>query len=135
MTRTTWMAALLAAGALGGTAYAGMKTTAWGHVVINGSTAEGSIGRARNTPNTVEFIGCHLYGSEYTPGSSHKSGFCWATDANYKYLMCSTNNDSAIVDVMQAVNSTSFIRFSVDRNGYCTAIEVHNRSMHEPPQP
>lgn len=134
MTRTAWLAALLGAAALGGTAYAGFKTTAWGHVVINGDTAEGSIGRARNTPNTVEFIGCNVYAYDYA-GQSHTSGFCWATDAGYKYLACATHNDSQVAEAMKAVNSTSFIRFTADKNGYCTSIDVQNRSVHEPPLP
>jgi hypothetical protein len=86
--------------------------------VTPGQVAYGSINAARYAADGNQEIWC----SVATSGLIH----CSAWDATNSNLFCTTTN-SAWAPVVAAINSTSYIYFTVN-NGVCASIWVQNDS-------
>lgn len=114
-----------------GVAYAGTKaaSAAYGvSVSVAGRGATGALGQARNNTNNNEYIACQV--DSHADGST--SGLCWANDQNNNTVMCSLN--TALAAAARSINPDSYIQFSFDANGDCTALNVQNNSYFAPKQ-
>jgi hypothetical protein len=111
------VAALLMANA----SRAGMKGTN-SVVNINAATrtATGSLGLARNSANTVEYIGCS--------SDSNGSVTCSARNAAGTTVQCVTSN-SSMREMLHSLDGDSFVSFTWDTSGGCTRIYVDNYSF------
>lgn len=91
-------------------------------VSINTSsrTATGSLGLARNSSNSTEYIGCGMD----SPGNA----FCTARDSGGTTVSCSTTS-SSFREVLKSMNGDSFVSFSWDSAGACTRVYVDNYSF------
>jgi len=123
------LSGLVAAGVLttGGAAWAGAKTSY--PVVINTTTrtANGALGSARNSTDTVQYIGC-LIG---VTNSYTEFVRCFARNSAGTTVGCYSNNYN-FIDAVQTINSDSYINFTYDVGGGCTLLEVTTSSITEP---
>jgi hypothetical protein len=87
-------AAVLAMSALAATAFAGDKYSQEVYFSIKYAYASGSLGFVRNTPDTVQFIGCTV---------TETVGVCFARDSTGVLHGCSST-DAGMVDAMRAIN-------------------------------
>ena len=117
------IAGLSVAGALlmANASRAGMKGT---NQVVNINTATrtatGSLGLARNSANTVEYIGCS--------SDSNGAVTCSAKNAAGTTAQCVTSN-SSLREVLHSLSGDSFLSFTWDTAGGCTRIYVDNYSF------
>lgn len=106
-------------------------------VLINTSpvySAQGSLGSARASADTVQFIGCTIVTEAYS-GAPVTTGSCSATNAAGTSVSCSTT-DPEIIATIATVGINSFIRFTSNTNGgECTSIRVVNSSQWQPLAP
>ncbi|HEY5928054.1 MAG TPA: hypothetical protein VIV11_40485 [Kofleriaceae bacterium] len=116
---------LLSAAGLG---VAGSKTNRT--VYISGNWVSGSLGGARNSGDTTQYIGCYVYGNE---ASNFKSMYCSARDVSGTHLNC-YSDAPAVVDIAGRLNSDSFLQFTVNTAGDCMSIRVDNYSYDVPKQ-
>jgi hypothetical protein len=107
---------------LSATAFAGMKTGQ--PVVINDGSrfANGELGYVRNTPDSVQYIGCTIKGN---------AGSCTARNAAGTTRSCSTT-DAKWLSTIAAVNGDSYLYFRWDTEGKCNLIIVENHSTPAP---
>lgn len=92
-------------------------------VTVQSTYAYGSIGAARHSSDSNQYIACETFASS---GSSPEV-YCYANDASNKYLSCASL-DANLVAVGGRANSASAIYFSTDGSGTCTGIYVTNGS-------
>lgn len=86
--------------------------------------AEGSVGTARNSGNSVEYIGCET--TVTNVGTS--TGTCWAKESTGEVATCTTNNANQLATI-RSINPQSWIRFQVGNiSGQCAEIQVENGS-------
>lgn len=131
------IASVIAMTCLSFTAFAGEKGPQ--PVVIEDSfqVASGSLGSARNWPDTRQFIGCEL-----SAGAGGTAFFarCYATDATGKFAQCATT-DTNQIRVIEFTGPDSLVQFSwipgTSVYGYnkCGTIAVTNGSSYEPKKP
>lgn len=88
-------------------------------------SASGDMWTARSSKSDVTSIGCGT--KKFAGGSS--SGFCQATNEDDEYIACFTA-DPHILDAINALNDSSYIRFDGDANGECTRIDVSSQSFY-----
>lgn len=115
---------------VGAAAWAGHKS--YNPVVVTSSSASGSLGNARNSTDTQQYIGCTIYA--YTGGTPYVFCFANAASTGYAYVSCSSY-DPAIVDAARAINGDSYIQFAFNTSGTCTSLYVLNGSHAEPKKP
>lgn len=115
-------------------ALAGLKSA--GNVLVTSSTAYGAMGSARNSADTLQYIGCELYAT-----TTYSNFHCRARNAANVTLHC-WNDARAYPHMTAAVTAMtagSWVRFSVDPTAAdptrCTWIDVENHSKYAPPQP
>ncbi len=119
---------------LGMSAWAGYK---WNYAVFvdiysDGSgTASGTVSGSRNSPDSVQAIGCQLFAYGSGGGSELR---CYAVTANNVYGAC-YSTDPTFVAVMQGVNGDSYVHFNWNANAECTYVTVDNSSVHAPKNP
>lgn len=90
-------------------------------VFIGSSFFQGSIGSTRNSPDTLQTIGCSDFGT---------FAFCSATNASGTFRSCSTSS-AAHLATIRGIGDSSFIR--VDQSGgSCTGIRVEHNSTYAP---
>jgi hypothetical protein len=121
---------LLAAMLVASTAAAGYR---WYYpVTISGNNVAGSLGSARNSGNSNEYIGCAVYGS-----STRAYAICYAQDAAGTTVSCYADPVLApsIVTTVGTLNGDGFLSFSWDASGNCTKVNVSSRSYYEPKAP
>lgn len=120
-------------------AHAGRKTTAT--VVINTAsrTASGSLGSARNSADSIQYIGCHgtLYPNLDANSGSFASTtyYCYARNSAGTTAACSVPITTEFFDIYAPVAEDSFLQFSWDASGNCTSLRVENYSYYAPVQP
>ena len=136
--RTTLIAAALTL-SIAPPVHAGRKTTA--AVVINTATrtASGSLGSARNSSDSTQYIGCQ---ATYYPNLDPNSGsfssttyFCYARSSAGTTGACSVPLSTDFVDIYAPIAEDSFLQFSWDAAGNCTSLRVENYSYYAPVQP
>ena len=106
---------------------AGLKTT--GNVSINTTTrtASGSLGSARNSSDSTQYIECFLSaGSAGVP-----FGSCAATNTSGTHVTCSSNN-LGIIEQIRAMNGDDRVQFYYDAAGECTLITLTRSSRYAP---
>lgn len=112
----------------GGAVMAGAKYSL--PVEAGPSYAWGSMGQARASANTIEYIGCMSYAS-----ATVRFAFCSARDAAGDSASCRTYDDK-FIRVAESAGSDSTLEFHVDTDGYtCRSITVMNDSRYQPRQP
>lgn len=101
-------------------------------VVVNlvNREASGSIGSARNSGDSVQYIGCAI---EADP-STDPMVACFAADAADTRVLC-TSSSPRIVAAVQAISSLSFLDFQWDSNGNCTFVYLDSASFNPPRAP
>ena len=116
---------------ISGLAVAGQKDTG-GTVNIYGSNLRvmGSLSAARNSSNTVEYLGCKV---SVSPGSA-PSVTCSAQNSAGVQFSCSSS-DAGLVNVALGIKGDSFINVNRDSAGTCTLLAVDNSSIHGPKAP
>ncbi len=114
----------------GTAAWAGVKTIY--NVGINTSTraAYGSMGTARSSADSNQYIGCAVLG--YSTGSS--SVICQAQDASGVAAYCTSTNP-AIVTAATSQSGDAYLYFNYDASGTCTYLYVSNVSNYAPREP
>ncbi|HEV7609823.1 MAG TPA: hypothetical protein VGO61_20985 [Steroidobacteraceae bacterium] len=84
--------------------------------------ATGDLGYVRNTPDTVQYIGCQVAGT---------AGVCMARNSAGVIHTCSTT-DPGMMDAMRALNGDSFLVFAWNTDGTCKVVQVQNDSRLAP---
>ncbi len=117
---------LLAAAGLGS---AGSK--AFRQVYIGSTNANGSLGAARASADTMQMIGCWVYGNE---AYNYKSVSCYARNAYGDSATCYSSVPT-LVDIAGQLNGDSFLSFSFNAPSTdCMSIQVQTFSTDEPKQ-
>lgn len=116
-------------------AFAGYKST-HNVVIQSNGISYGAMGTARNSADSLQYIGCELMAS-----TSWSNLYCRARDSAGNTRMC-WNDANAHDEMRQAVTAmtdSSWIRFDVDLGAAdptrCTFVNVINSSRYAPPQP
>ena len=115
-------------------AFAGYKVTA-NVTVQSNNIAMGSMGSARNSADSLQYIGCEIYASR-----SYSNLYCRARNSANVELNC-WQDAAAFDDMRQVVSSItdgSWIRFDATDAAEptkCTFVHVINNSKYAPPQP
>ena len=101
-------------------------------VVVNMAIREalGSIGSARNSADSVQFIGCSIEADS----STDPLIACFATDETGTSALC-TSSSPRLVAAVQGITSLSFIDFQWDSDQSCTFVYVVNASFNPPLAP
>lgn len=89
--------------------------------------AVGSIATTRNTPDTVQYIGC--YHNAYTTGASY--GNCYAVNNAGVSRTCYTTNAN-MIDTIRSIADDSYIYFQWNTDGTCSYILVDKGSRFRP---
>lgn len=120
-----WSVLVLAALSLPGVAAAGMRD--YVPVWISGGAAGGTIGSARNSADTVEYIGCQVSSNwGGTPWAA-----CYAKNSSGSYLTCSSSAPG-LVDVAKNIYADAYIYFYRNSDGSCGNLFIDNCSSYEP---
>jgi len=115
--------------ALVGTAHAGRRTAA--PVVVNSTSrsASGSVGSARNSSDSIQWIGCQT-------STSLTSHFitCSAADSTGRSASCSMTGDenNFVLLGLSAMTESSMITFTWDTVGNCTSVLISTYSDYVP---
>ena len=118
--------AMLASAFMVTTAFAGAKTTASVGINDTDKQANGDLGYARNTADTVQYIGCYV-----NDNGNGGAGICEARNSAGVTRSCSTTND-LLVDTIKSLKGDSYLYFRWNDSGNCTMIIVKNRSTLAP---
>jgi hypothetical protein len=105
-------------------AWAGSKS--WDQVSISGTFAAGSVGYARNSSDSKQYIGCDLYATQ-----GGLLGECFAMDSAGKSIWC-YSYDKNIVQAIGSVNGDSLVQFSVNSDTTCSYVYIRNISFYAP---
>jgi len=89
--------------------------------------AEGSLGSARNSTDTNQYIGC----SVATRKNLGTSVTCIARDSAGNEVLCSSN-DADMIATARSLDTDSNLHFDVDTNGACITLIVEKYSYYEP---
>jgi hypothetical protein len=116
--------------ALGGVASAGFKQP-WAVTIdpVN-RTAMGSLGTARNSPDSNQSIGC---GVSYDSVNRKNNVNCSAMDSTGHTAQCATQQ-AELIQIALGINGDSFLQFNWNGDE-CTNIIVFNSSIYAPKQP
>jgi hypothetical protein len=114
---------------VGGDAVAGYKATNSVYVDTANRFASASIGGARNTANTTEYV-------DFIYIASSGSEFLWAfmRDASNVAGSCTTSSPT-FLNAAKSINSDSYVYIAWDASGSCTHMEVRTTSYHPPKAP
>jgi hypothetical protein len=108
--------------------HAGLKGNTFVTVDKTNLIAQGAVGSARNSPDSVQYIRCYLH---HIAGWSSPMGYCEAVDSNGIVLGCRTTDPNKIM-ILYSMTDYSYIYFQADANGNCTELFIDNRSMFPP---
>lgn len=103
-------------------------------VTIEGDGSGQALGdmiTARFAPDDVTYIGCGTRSGDDGVGGTTRFGFCQARDAAGVQFTCFTEH-TGLLDSMQATADFSFITFSWDADGQCTAVGFSTQSFYIP---
>jgi hypothetical protein len=96
-------------------------------------TAMGSMGSARSSADSNQYIGCQVSTNNVSSGAVTVQ--CFARNAAGTYLSCVTT-DPNYVNAAQAIDGDSYIRFNTESSGSnCTYLLVLDSSYYAPKQP
>ncbi|MFY0527049.1 hypothetical protein ACN28I_29215 [Archangium gephyra] len=129
MKRTT-VAALLFIAAAAPAAWAGTQEVANVVVLTSMRLAEGSLGSARNSPDSQQMLGCRIVVNSY----GAPTGYCAARNASGVSGNCTTTDPEHIAQI-RSISDDSFIAFSWNTSGTCTSFHISNFSTFAPKAP
>jgi hypothetical protein len=89
--------------------------------------AAGSMGSARNSRDSNQYIGC-----QFTGTLEGHWGICHARDATGTYAACSFVNKDYLARAISAIADSSTLVFAWNQDGECRDITVNNNSAYEP---
>ena len=89
--------------------------------------ATGAIGSARNSLDSVQYIGCGVTSSVGSP----RSGICIARDQNGNMASC-WSEDPGVLEALTSLSTDSYVEFHWDDLGSCTTIHLAVLSHLEP---
>jgi hypothetical protein len=90
--------------------------------------AYGSLGKARNSADSVQYIGCSSVSHV-----GYVYATCWARDAAGTYGSCLTE-DADLIQATRSLPSDGYLSINWDASSNCTQIIVYNASYYEPKQ-
>jgi hypothetical protein len=93
------------------------------------AVASGSLGSARNSPDSVQYMYCLVTGT-----ATSLTGQCFAHDAGIQSAKCTTTNPN-LVGAIQEIPPDAYVSFTWDAFGNCTALQVINASRLEIKKP
>lgn len=125
MKRIVLLGSLAVSSLIASMAWAGYKNPQ--NVWINGGTASGTLGDARDSVDEKSSIGCGVDANTQAPGYTT---VCAATDAKGNHLDC-ISTDKRFAHVAMSIKGDSYVLFISDR-GTCTDLTVYNRSEYTP---
>lgn len=96
-----------------------------------GGRASGDMVTARFSKNAVEFLGCGVRRIYTIDGSFQVIAFCQARTAASVNGACFTE-DPALIQALDAISDYSFITFTWNAAGACTAIGTSTQSVYIP---
>jgi hypothetical protein len=126
----SWLRSILAVAAVLATLTAAPVQAGWKQnypVRIVGNVASGSIGSARNSGDSTQWIECTL---DANPMASW--GQCFAKTASGAWLICGTSNPNLLAAIAN-LKSYGHVEFTVD-SGNCTRITTRVSSYLAPPR-
>lgn len=109
-------------------ALAGSKATNEVWISLTSKYAEGSLGSARNSADSTQYIGCSVT-NDYVYCSARNSAGTW--------IHCDVYS-SAIALTARGIGSSGFISFSwtgTSTSGTCTTLTLSHNSMYAPKGP
>jgi hypothetical protein len=96
-----------------------------------GGIGSGDMVSARFSKDTVAFLGCGVRRIYTVDGSFVVFGFCQARTSTGVNGFCSTE-DPALVEALASISDYSFITFTWNAAGVCTAIGNSTQSIYIP---
>lgn len=125
MSKKKWAVGGIAGALLTWTLYAAAGHKQNDEVSVGANWGSGSLGSARASSDSNQYIGCQSYGTY---------GWCHAADAfnNTKACFWSSAQHAAAV---HSIGPQSYLYFSVDSGGNCEYIYVSNYSFFLPATP
>ena len=121
------LVSVLAAGA----ASAGTKTGFPVTINLKAHSAVGTLGSARNAPDSLSLMGCDYYAD-----ASVDLLYCWARDAAGTYVGCQNFYPSdRLRAIALGVKGDGSLMFRWDDTGKCLSLETATTSDFEPKQP
>ena len=129
--KMTCLAAILLASA---SAFAGFKNNHYVTITTSGthSSVYGSMGTARNSADSLQYIGCEYYAT-----TGHSQILCSSRTASNQLLYCSSMNPH-IMGGVHALVDGALVQFSTDTaisTWECQSINISGASRYAPPQP
>ena len=131
-------AIVLAAGAvtlLGGIAHAGYKSSIPVWVSSDHLSAEGAVGTARNSGNSVEYIRCQTWAmGTVNDGSGIIE--CYArTAAGLEAYCIAQDSNSWPLGAISMISDSPYLSFTIDNSGHCLSIGSSVASSAMPKRP
>ncbi len=127
MKKPVFVAVCAAVGLAATAAWAGTKVSALVYVEPTSRYAYGSLGSARNSADTVQYIGCYI--SAYSNGAEYVG--CFARNAANTYVSCSSSVPQ-IINAVRALGGDGYLYFDYDASGACTSVDVRQVSYFVP---
>ena len=93
--------------------------------------ANGSMATARATADSIQYIGCEMYGYE-----AYSSVYCTARDEAGNVAACYAREAEEIKKVAFSITDGSYIAFQTSSTEYtkCSSLNVRTSSKYAPPQ-
>lgn len=122
-------ATVLAALAIGGLAFGGARSTWEVYVDTTSHYAQGSLGSARNSADSMQYIGCSAE-NDYI--------YCSARNVSGTWVHCDAYS-SAMAATVRAIGSDGFVQFywtpGSPTSGTCSSVQVNHYSYLAPKAP
>ena len=120
--RATWLAGVLLLATISVTAVAGAKLTQPVVFDLTKGSAKGSLADARNSADTVQYIGCQIEGD---------FAACIAVNSAGEEHSCTTT-DPVQLSTIRLINDGSYLFFRWATDGTCFQVTVRNDSRYAP---
>lgn len=120
---------LVAAFASTSAVQAGTKTSNEVKITDSQRRAEGSLGSARASADTNQYLACTVHSS-----ASDIYMSCSARDASGLFRSCASSSDT-LVQAALSLSASSMIVFTWDANYACQTLDVANGSLYLPTSP
>jgi hypothetical protein len=128
---------MIASGLLGfmlaaGAAMAGYKLSSQVSVTQNADgsgSARGALGSARNSVDSLQYIGCehYVYTSPFFVDTMH----CFARTSAGVVATC-YSTEPTFIAAAASMSGDSYVSFTFDSNAVCTSFVVGHKSQYEP---
>jgi hypothetical protein len=118
---------------LAGSARAGIKGANNVYVNATSRLAQGDLGQARNSPDSMQLIGCYIQSYRNASGLFEQVT-CEARDVAGAYYSCYAT-EAELVRSARSLTGDSFLSFFGDASGKCVNILVAHNSVYQPKAP